>query len=195
MACRFWKAIGGLRRVAATVGLGTALVAVSGPIGMAQSNQSASGNGLVGAWMAQVTLRDCTTGAALAPPFNSLVTHHRGGTFSESPPLSFAIGQRSDGHGVWDENPGRPSGGRQNYSLKFVALIHFDTAPNLPGTPGFNPALPVSPGFFAGWQIVTHTVQLIDADHSASQGTNAFYKLDGTLYRTGCSSAVGRRFQ
>ena len=76
-----------------------------------------------------------------------------------------------------------------------IALILFDTPPNLPGTPGFNPGMPVSPGFFAGWQTVTHKVKLGDADHGTSAGTNEFYKSDGTLYRTGCSTAVATRFE
>ena len=71
----------------------------------------------------------------------------------------------------------------------------FDSPANLPGTPGFDPAKPVSPGFFAGWQTVTHTAELIDADHLTSEGTTAFYKTDGTVYRTGCSTAVAERFR
>jgi hypothetical protein len=157
---------------------------------MAQSSESASGEGLAGAWMVEVTLRNCDTGAPLGPAFPSLVTFIRGGTLKESPGnLSFAVGQRSDGHGVWSHDQGR------TYSQKVVALILFDTAPNLPGTPGFNPSLPVSPGFFAGWVTITHAVDLGDADHFTSAGTNAFYRSDGTVYRTGCSTAVGRRFK
>jgi hypothetical protein len=53
----------------------------------------------------------------------------------------------------------------------------------------------VTPGFFAGWSIVTHTPELTDADHATSSGTNEFYKADGTLYRTGCSTAVATRFE
>jgi hypothetical protein len=77
---------------------------------------------------------------------------------------------------------------------KIIALVVFDTPPNLPG-PGFDPTKPVTPGFFAGWQTVTHTVEQIDADHLTSAGTNAFYKANGDLYRTGCSTAVGERFK
>ena len=66
-----------------------------------------------------------------------------------------------------------------------VTLINFDTAPNLT----------VTPGFFAGWSIVSHTLELIDADHATSSGTNGFYKTDGTLYRTGCSTAEAERFE
>jgi hypothetical protein len=76
-----------------------------------------------------------------------------------------------------------------------IALIGFDSAPNLPNTPGFNPALPISPGFFAGWSTVTHTLEMSDANHATSSGTNAFYKADGTLYRTGCSTAESVRFE
>ena len=46
-----------------------------------------------------------------------------------------------------------------------------------------------------GWQTVSHTVQLTDADHLASSGTNAFYKTNGELYRTGCSTSIGQRFK
>jgi hypothetical protein len=73
-------------------------------------------------------------------------------------------------------------------------MILFDTEPNLPGTPTFDPTRPVSPGFFAGWSTVSHTVRLTDANHISSEGTNAFYKLSGEVYRTGCSTATGERF-
>ncbi len=76
-----------------------------------------------------------------------------------------------------------------------VALLLFDTPANLPGTPGFDPSLPVSPGFSAGWQTVNHTVTLTDANHLASFGTNAFYDVNLNAYRTGCSTAVARRFE
>ena len=66
---------------------------------------------------------------------------------------------------------------------------------NLPNTPTFNPALPITPGFFAGSATVTHRFVLSDPDHATSSGTNEFYKADGTLYRSGCSTAVAQRFQ
>jgi hypothetical protein len=75
-----------------------------------------------------------------------------------------------------------------------IALVRFDTQPNLPGTSTFDPTRPVSPGFFAGWQTVTHTIRL-SGDELVSSGTNTFHKFDGTLYRTGCSTAVSRRFE
>ena len=79
--------------------------------------------------------------------------------------------------------------------LALNARSTFDTPPNLPGTPGFDPSMPVSPGFFAGWQTVTHTITPTDADHLTSEGTNAFYTLTGERYRTGCSTAVDQRFE
>jgi hypothetical protein len=116
----------------------------------------------------------------LGVPFNSLVTFHRGGTITETTSSrAFAIGQRSDGQGNWSAE------GHRTYSQRMVNLINFDTAPNLP----------FSPGFFAGWSTVSHTLRLVDADHATSSGTNEFYRTDGTLYRTGCSTAVARRFE
>ena len=168
---------------------GALLTTLSGAV-IAQSNQSASASGLVGTWTVQVTLRDCLTAAPLGPSFGSLVTFHRGGTMSTSDgSLAFAIGQRPPGHGIWTQEAG------QIYLQRVIALILFDTPSNLPGLPGFDPSRPVSPGFFAGWQTVTHTIELDDANHLTSSGTNAFYRSDGTLYRSGCSTSVAQRFE
>jgi hypothetical protein len=178
------------RRLAALLSLAGVLLAGSSGYAIAQSNDSHNGQVLVGVWAVQVTPRVCATGAAAAPPINSLVTFHDGGTLNESAGgTAFAPGQRSPGHGTWTHDT------QHSYLQKFVALILFDTSANLPGTPGFNPALPVTPGFFAGWQTVAHRVQITDADHITSAGTNEFYKTDGTLYRTGCSTATGQRFE
>ena len=163
---------------------GTSLAAAGAP----QANQGQAT--LVGTWLVQVTVRDCTTNAPLGAPFNSLVTFNRGGTLAESPgSLAFAPNQRSAGHGTWTRLPGR------RFAQEMIALVLFDTSANLPGTPGFNPALPIGPGFFAGWQTVSHTLQMVDDDHLESAGTNAFYKTDGSLYRAGCSTATAQRFK
>jgi hypothetical protein len=144
---------------------------------------------VVGTWTVQITLRDCTTNAPLGPPFSSLVTFHRDGTISESAgSVTFAPGQRSPGHGLWT-----PKGGH-SFTQEMIALVLFDTQPNLPGTPTFDPARPVSPGFFAGWSTVTHTVRLTNAGEIESSGQNWFYKANGDLYRSGCSTATGQRF-
>jgi hypothetical protein len=144
----------------------------------------------VGTWSIEVTLTDCSTNAPLGASFRSLVTYHRGGTISESPgSLGFAAGQRTSGHGNWSRKGGR------TYRQDMIALILFDTPANLPGVPGFDPGAPVTPGFLAGWQTVRHTVRLVDRDHTTSSGINAFYNLAGEVYRTGCSTATGQRFE
>src|SRR3954471_23853213 len=141
----------------AVVILTIVLVAAGGRTAIA----SGSRDGLEGAWTVQVTLRDCVTNAALGAPFNSLVSFHEGGTLSETAgSLGFAAGQRSPGHGAWTRE------GRHTFLQRMIALIVFDTPANLPGTPGFNPSLPVSPGFRAGWQTVTHPLRLVDGDHA-----------------------------
>ncbi len=177
-------------RAVAVLALACALLVSSASTSPGQSNESASNNGLRGTWLVQVTLRNCATNTPLGT-FNSIVTFHRGGTLSESTSsLVFAIGQRSAGHGHWAAE------GDRSYRQRMVSLINFDTAPNLPGTPGFDPSLPVTPGFFAGWATVSHTLKLTDADHASSVGTNEFFRTGETSpYRIGCSSAVSTRFE
>ena len=156
-----------------------ALIAFLLPASSVVAEASSDQNGLVGTWTVQVTIRNCTTNAPLGPPTNALVTFHGDGTLSESAAsLAFAPGQRSPGHGVWAPGHGH------TFTQEMINLIVFDTAPNPP----------LSPGFFAGWQTVTHTVRLTGADAIESAGTNAFYKANGELYRSGCSTATGQRF-
>jgi hypothetical protein len=164
----------------APVGLTIALLAGIGRPALAQSNNPDS-NGLriAGTWLVQVTLRNCTTGAPLGS-VNSIVTFAPGGTVIETPGgAGFAPGQRSDGQGYWRHEAGH------TYTQRFVALIRFDTPPNPP----------TSPGFLAGWQTVTHTVELVDSDTLTSSGSNELFDLNGNSYRSGCSTATGRRFE
>ena len=164
-------------RKMAALGFTVALLAAIGGPAEAQSSNS-SGLRIEGTWLVQVTLRNCATGAPLGS-VNSIVTFAPGGVLTETPGgVSFAPGQRSDGQGFWRHEAGH------TYAQRFVALIRFDTPPNPP----------TSPGFLAGWQTVTHTVQLVDSDNLSSSGTNEFFDLNGNSYRTGCSTAVGRRF-
>lgn len=154
--------------------------------GLALASRAAFADGgedharLVGAWSVQVTLRNCATGAPLGPALNALVTFHHGGTVSESTASpAFAVGQRGPATGTWRRT------GTRSYAQRMVALIAFDTAPNPPA----------SPGFFAGWQTITQTLELVDRDHFTSAGTNESFDLNGQPYRSGCSTAVGRRFE
>jgi hypothetical protein len=180
-----WKRLAGGRMAAALTLTGALLAASSGVLN-AESDSSGD-HGLVGTWTIQVTLRDCATNAPLGPPFNSLVTFHKGGTLSES--TVSLPGERTSGHGTWYRVGGH------TYEQKMIALMLFDTPGNLPGTPTYNPALPIAPPFFAGWVTVSHILTLNEPDLATSVGTNAFYKLDGTRYRTGCSTAAAQRFE
>jgi hypothetical protein len=160
------------------VGLAAAMAMASG--GALRANHGDNWKDIQGVWLIQVTLRSCSTGAPLGPAVGSVVTFHQGGTLSETTASpAFAPGQRTPGQGTWDRT------GHRTYSQKMVSLIAFDTPPNLP----------ITPGFFAGWAIVEHTVALTDEDHLSSSGTNAFYRTDGTVYRTGCSTATATRFE
>jgi hypothetical protein len=165
-----------LRR-AVLLGMGVALVLSTSAAASAQPS-AGEGRTLQGVWYVQVTIRDCSTGAALAPPVNSLVTFAPGGTVHESVSGGgFQPGQRSNGHGTWTHSGG------QTYDQRFVAMINFTTAPG----PG--------PGFETGWIKVQHSVTLVDANRTESAGTNSFHRLNGEVYRSGCSTATGTRFE
>jgi hypothetical protein len=168
---------GNVGRRAVVLSMGLALVLWAGSAASAQQS-GAQARTVQGVWLVQVTVRNCATGVALAPPVNSLVTFAAGGTLRESVSGGgFAPGQRSDGHGTWTHTGG------QSYDQRFIMMINFATAPG----PG--------PGFEAGWMTVQHTVTMIDVDHIESAGTNSFYRLNGEVYRTGCSTATGTRFE
>ena len=165
----------GRRAVMLSIGLALLLSAAGGTSAQQSAAQART---VQGVWYVQVTIRDCATGAALAPPVNSLVTFAAGGTLHESVGGGgFAPGQRTDGHGTWTHKGG------QTYDQRFVSIINFATGPGL------------GPGFEAGWMKVHHTVEVIDADHIESGGSNSFYRLNGDVYRTGCSTATGTRFE
>ena len=173
------------RRV--VIGLATIVVMASAGTAAAHGDDRVASP--VGTWGIQVQIRNCQSEAAIGLPFPSLITLHKGGTLGETSgaEAAFANGQRSSGHGVWEKT------GHRVYDMRVISLILFETGPNLPGSPGFNPALPVGPGFFKGWDTVTQTLRFTDADHFTSTGTSAFFKEDGTLYREGCSTAIGQR--
>jgi hypothetical protein len=160
-------------RFGIAAGLVVSLVAAAeGPLG-------AQGKTIEGPWIVQVIQRDCAT-QAVRGTFYSLVTFVDGGTMYESPGgVAFAPGQRSNGHGTWTRL------GASTFHQRIVAQILFTTPPNLP----------VSPGFEAGWQVIDHTVTLSDPDHATSAGGADFYRLNGELYRSACSTAILQRFE
>jgi hypothetical protein len=175
-------------RFGAVIGMALVVALLLGAPASAAGQSADSSAGLVGSWLVEVTLRDCTTNQPMGS-FASLVTFHRGGTVNDSTSApAFAIGQRTLGHGVWSHL------GAQTYRQEMAALILFSTAPNLPALPGYDPSKPITPGFQAGLATVSHTVTLQDATHLSSVGTNAFYDTSGSQYRSGCSTATGQRF-
>ncbi len=176
----------GMRKIGAMLALFTG-VALAGAV---PSQAGAPASGIAGVWVVQVTPRNCTTGAASGAPIAALLTFHEGRTISESVAnLGFQPNQRTDGHGVWRRL------GRSDYSQDVVALIRFDSVANLPGQPGFDPSLPVSPGYRTGSVTLRQTVTLRGDNDFDSTGTVEFFDAAGVSYRTGCSTQVGRRFE
>ena len=134
---------------------------------MAQS--SMGGGRLAGVWDAQVTLRNCDTGAAIRT-FASIANFDKDGTsLGSTSGLPQAV--RTPEHGVWAHISGNL------YRFKFKV---FNFAGNPTGV---------------GYSIVTHDVELDQSgDAYFSYGTVRHYALDGTPTGQGCSDAVGTRF-
>jgi hypothetical protein len=165
--------------------LGLAVAVLVGPTAAGAAHAEAPILRAAGTYAVDVTLRDCASGAETGPAFLSLVTFHGDGSLFETPGgRAFAPGQRGDGHGTW-----RRTGG-STLRQEVIALIAFETPANLPGTPTYDPTRPITPGFQAGWQTISHTVTFSDATHATSTGTNALFTGAGVRYRTGCSTAV-----
>ena len=165
--------------------LGLAAAVLVGPAGA----RTAHADGLIlraaGTYAIEVTVRDCASGAPAGPVIPSLVTLHGDGSIFETPGgRGFAPGQRGDGHGTWRRTgwthlqPGDDRADRVRHAGQ--PARH----------PTFDPTKPVSPGFQAGWQTISHTVTFSDSTHATSSGTNAFFTAAGVQYRTGCSTAV-----
>ena len=136
----------------------------------------AQGQTLTGVWAQVITPRNCATNEPLpVPPFRALLTFHRDGTVTESVgSLSFAPGQRSIGHGLWAH------AGGQTFRERTAAMILFDGGPGM---------------YQAGWQVTTRTITMLDANHYTGSGAAQFYDVNRQLYRTGCATSVGERFQ
>jgi hypothetical protein len=143
------------------------------------SAQATGARAIEGVWAMAITLRDCATTAPLGPPFRSLLTFHAGGTMSESPGTTqFSSGQRSPGHGVWSFSSGN------TFTARFIAMILFDTPP-----------APPAPGFQTGWQIVTSTFDLTDANRLTLSATVQFFDINRNVYRSACPTGTAERFQ
>lgn len=140
-----------------------------------------SGRALIGTWRVHVQLYNCQTDANVGGPFAALLTFNEGGTMTESTTNpGFAIGQRGPGQGIWSQE------GRNVYSSKDVAFLFFTTPP----------APPANPGFLAGTQTLTQTIEFKNGpDEFSSDATTEFADSTGNVYRSACASAVGQRLE
>jgi hypothetical protein len=179
MKSTLFKSLG--RSGVATIVLVGALVLGSASHAGAAGDHDAARRTLEGTWWVQVTtLSDCTSRTPLAS-FAALLTFAEGGTMTGTTTNgAFAIGQRSPDHGVWER-----TGAAHTYRASSIALLLFTTAPNFP----------VSPGFQAGSQRLDQAIKVTDSDHFTSHATTEFYDVSGQTYRTGCATALGRRFE
>ena len=124
---------------------------------------------LVGVWAAQVTLRNCTTGAPVGG-FRNQLTFARGGTLLETiAPTIF----RSDGNGLWKREHGR---NEFSFAHRFM---RFDSA-----------------GAFVGSGVVRVLVTLDETgDSYSATATNDVIDVNGNIIASGCATAVATRFQ
>ncbi len=125
---------------------------------------------LEGTWDAQVTLRNCQTGAPIRT-FVSIGTFMSGGTMLDST-SGVPQSRKTPGHGVWSHLSGR------TFRFKFKFFT-------------FDPS-----GNFTGWQIISHEATLNrEATEYESAGTAEFYDPNGNLLFTGCSTTTATRFE
>ncbi len=135
-----------------------------------ESESRRGGGRLEGTWDAQVTIRNCQTGAAIRT-FASIGTFMSGGTFLDS---TSGIPQalKTPGHGVWSQT------GENTYRFKFKSFS-FDASGN-----------------FTGWTIINHEANLSHrGDEYESAGTAEVYAPNGNLLFTGCSTTTATRFE
>ena len=152
--------------------LGCAAIVMAASIFAAEmcvAQKSMGGGRLAGTWDAMVTIRDCSSGAAMLS-FPSIANFNKGGTY-----LGSASGRpqalRTPEHGVWAHISGN------TYRFKFKTFT-------------FNSA-----GIAISYSIVTHDVELDESgDTYTSAGIARHYLMDGTPAGQGCSDAVGTRF-
>jgi hypothetical protein len=151
--------------LAATAGLAI----LAGP-GRAQATLPNLG----GTWLVSVQLADCTSGAAVAPPFTSLLAFTGTGTETEvtnNPALQ--PGQRTTGLGVWTFTSAN------HYHLNAYALILF------PSTTGPHPIA-------AGSQQI-HQDIVLNINTWTSKATIQFFDLTGKQTGAGCATATAAR--
>ena len=121
-------------------------------------------------WDAQVTVRNCQTGAAVRS-FRSLLTFAAGGTMQETT-AGTAPNLRSPGHGVWRHL------GENRFSDAFKFFR-------------FKPD-----GGYDGWQKISRQIDLsANGNQFAATASIEIYDADDNLAQTGCATAAAVRFE
>jgi hypothetical protein len=124
---------------------------------------------LEGSWTAQVTFRDCRTGAALRT-FAAHNTFMQGGTMQEFGLGSVPMG-RSNGHGVWSYLSER----------RFYSAFQFFR---------FN-----VDGSYAGYAVARRYMEVdVTGNAYIATSTNQIYDASGNLISSGCATETATRF-
>lgn len=156
------------------------LLALSVTWSSSASSSERHGHEIVGTWVVTVQLNNCS-GTSLGGPFQSLLTFNDGETMIEDTTNpSFAPGQRGTGHGVWEYQ------GSHKYAVKSAAFINFTTMPT---------TTPPTPGFQAGTQTITQTIEVEQPDQWTADAQVQFTNTAGTVYRNACATANATRFE
>jgi hypothetical protein len=161
-------------RPAALALIGACVLAFASAVAAHDSDDNGDSNGLSGTWQFQITLLNCTSGALMGPPFNSLLTFVDGGTMTETTANAmFFPAVRGPGHGVWSR--GRHKG---EYSASSIAFITMN-------------------GALVKTQKITQTIDLGPGQDKLTtpQATVEFFDPAGNLLQTACAVAVGERFK
>jgi hypothetical protein len=162
-----------LKTIGETVFIFAVIAILTSGSAFAQNNDQSQkrDKGLEGTWDAQVTIRNCQTGAAIRT-FASIGTFMSGGTMLDSTsgvPQSL----KTPGHGIWKDFGGNL------YQFKFKSFS-FDASGNS-----------------TGWTIIKHDAYMVNprGDQYESAGTSEVYAPNGNLLFTGCSSTTAKRFE
>ena len=133
---------------------------------------SPANDSLVGTWQVQVTLRNCSNGNPLGPPFQSLLTFGVGGTLTETTSTSmFFPAERGPGHGVWNRSGGN------TYTASSIAYITLN-------------------GVLSMKQRIDQRIQIAhDSLSLDSAATIQFFDPGDNLVKAGCATATAQRYR
>jgi hypothetical protein len=121
-----------------------------------------------GLWTADVKITNCITGAVIIS-FDAMGLFAAGGTFHDTNATNPTL--RSASFGTWQHL----GGNEYEFAFRF---FRFDLQ-----------------GFYQGWNVVRHRVELsADGQSYTSEGSAEIYNASGVLIMPGCSSSEAIRF-